>query len=367
MGNFNDLPNELLERVIALLRVVQTGPRGFEGYLRDAARLCRVSKRLCSLVKPELYTVAAFDDGFDMSLFFCVSGIRSLPTGSLRSIFISPKETAPTFFLLEQSIDLFAQYCSAVRYLEIYLHASEFFEGRPSRLVNNTADIDPMLYLPIIQSVNPRALICRAALSPYGTRLFSEAGEPSLPLSSLLWALSKYTCLSCLRMPMVDFDDLGVSGLQALARLPIEYVRFDWPTSLTCAKVLALLGALPRLQDNGLVLYSRYGFAEGHGQTADGHFLWQPDMPDDAEEEFAEKNPGLNSATLAAFLADNGRNDLLAKVQWHALPQGLGQRDARWQKHDHDVWKQLRDEKLESWKASVCGISQREYENRLVT
>lgn len=292
MAKFDDLSTELVERIVAILGK-QSKPYGHRKNLAALARLCRVSKRLCDVARLELYSVASFASCYAMTDYFERSGISKVPNNTLKRIFIGPDEE-DSFFMLDEAAELFAPHCKGVKYLEIYIC---WMDG-------NMLDNKPALYLPLFRVIDPKSILHDPGFSPND---MANCGHrpPVLPLSTLVAAFSSYTRLTYLRLPMIDFDRLEKPEVDILGRLPLEYLCLDWPTSLTCAKVCALLEALPKLREGGLVIASRPGRLE-----------LELGMIGQTDQAFLRQNRGLSISALEKYLEKQGQGGLLVKVNW---------------------------------------------------
>ena len=320
MTRFEDLPNELLSYIIAILGE-PTAPYGYRKHLSPLLSLCLTSKRLCDLARLNLYSAASFDKCSDLETYFCESGINKVPPGTLRKILVSPGMDRSFASLLtfdevregdeEAGEDsegitmeqILAKHTTAVDYLAIFTKWE--FE--------NFDDNDPDFYSPLLKAVNLISVIYESGLSPTDIRC-RGGGDPSVPADFLLDAIHTYSRLTYLSMPMLDFHALSKDDLGVLFRLPLEYLRFDWPSTLTADLIYELLVGLPKLRKNGLVIscqQSQYAVEMFRGDDDDD------DRFDLTERAFLRNNNNLSLPEMEAYLRSKQRTDLLEKLLWH--------------------------------------------------
>ena len=294
-----DLPNEMLTKIIQALGAVR---QGF-GNRRDSkplAALCRVSRRFCILVRPELYRVCNIGDAYDLAQYFESSGIRQVPNGTLVAVRVSPQGGYDFTCLEEELMEGTArlanlkQAVSGVKYVVVDLTRENY----------ELCDNNPNYYLPFFKAFDPKFLLYDSSFMPVEMKC-DGPGKPALEFSILMKTISSFTRLTKLQMPYVVFDKVTETELEVLRRLPLEVVIFDWPSAITPAKLCAILMALPFLQDKGLVI------------------SYQDDAGDDlAATDFRESFGDFTQASLEDWLEEQGKEDLLDKVCWQILVAG---------------------------------------------
>ena len=342
MTKFEDLPNELLSKVIAILGEPSL-PYGSRKSLPALISLCRVSKRFCELARCEIYSTAEFNDIYSLLRYFVGSGLSQCPLGTLRKVCVAPRGDDSFLWLergfahdieidddspsgLSKGIEnvtarvrkeatvttfgkLAVKYCTSVQYLEIYL----------SWLDSDMYDNYPEYYTPLFKAMNPKSIIYNTGFSP-ADMVDHEVREPSIQFSKLLDIFSTYTRLAYLRLPAVHFDKLETSEVAILAKLPLEYLRFDWPSQLTKHKLYAIMDVLPKLQKKAFVVSSR---RSRMGMEMDDG------VHSRTESHFDEHNWGLTLSDIQAFLKEKNREDLLERLFWEGpseLEEGLEDR-----------------------------------------
>ena len=320
MAKFDDLPNELLSQIIAILGE-PSRPYGHRKGLSGLVSLCRTSKRLCDLARPEIYSAASFDYAFALTSYFQKSGINKVPAGTLVKLSIAPgeedsfamlgdeyystDEEEPGHAAVEKEekeetdiLEHIASCCTGVKYLGIYLCWQS----------SNMEDNFPEHYLPLFKALDPLSIIYDSGFSPTDMS-YAHQGNPYIDLSELLDSFSSYTRLKYLFMSHVNFDRVDKGQLAILSRLPLEYLHFDWPSGLTAGKVFAILDALPKLRKNGLVISCHETSLSVEWIQTNGDFP-------PTTEDFMEQNAYLSIAEIETYLVAKGRTDLLEKLLW---------------------------------------------------
>ena len=295
-----DLPNEMLTKIIQTIGAISL-PYGHRQNVKSLAALCRVSKRLCDLVRPELYRTCDFYNAYELIKYFKSSGIDKVPSGTLLALQVSPSDE-DSFACLDEdfaeesgSLAKLTEAVSGVLYFGVYLCCQS---GQPD-------DNHPDYYLPLFKAVNPKSLLYSSGFSPAGMGML-ERGKPSLKFSVFVETISSYTRLTKLQMPFLTFDKVTKAQLDILRRLPLEFVRLDWPASLTPAKLGAIVMALPALRAKGLVI-----------SYTDAMFEMEFGMGESyAELGFKRSNKGLARASIRAWLKKQGKEELMDKVCW---------------------------------------------------
>ena len=300
MTKLEDLPKELLSRIIGVLPSIDR-PYSESKKSRSLLNLCRVSKRFRDLARLEIYSSAYFEHISALRNYFYKSGLLKSPPGTLRKISIYPSERS-SFWTLGGTPEMtkhVAIFCSGVEHLEIYT----FHDDR------NLKDTNVNHYIPLFKAINPKSIKFSAGFSPTDLEMCGYK-SPRLNFSTLAEILTLYARLTKLELPGLVFDRVGKDELDILARLPIEKLSLEWPSSLSVEKVYDILVALPDLKSKGFDISYRGTFLEEDEELygGDGRSLVVID--------FEQKNPGVTSAAIQAYLKENGREDLFEKILW---------------------------------------------------
>ena len=313
MTKLEDLPNELLSRVMVVLGASKT-QYDKKRNLSALKSVCRVSKRFCELARAEIYSKAHFNHGPTLVHYFYESGITKCPSGTLRKIYIVPNKsrsfhnleavakrlqgkTSPKVGLSEQM----AKSCGGVTQLKIDLLLLE----------GNMGDNNAEFFLPILKAINPEILDFDTVFAPTdGMTTGRSIPIASVKLSALVDAFASYTRLKTLALPTIHFDRIGKKELDLLARLPLEYIHLAWPTGLSPKKLFDIIGVLPKVVKKGLVVECRASFIESEGDQ------YGPDGYYPSESLFRRKNAGFTLTALEAYFKEKEAMDQLEKINW---------------------------------------------------
>ena len=314
MAKFDDLPNELLDRIVETLVRSSSKKRS----RKDLVNLILVSRRCCDRARPELYRTAIFKYGTKFVQYFLASGITSVPAGTLKRIDMNP-------YGGESFIGLEKVYNAAVKraadtnpaktlaaQLERFCTGVEHWELNFNCEYGDVVDCDPNNYMPMYQAMDPITLIFGPHVSPVDFRDCQES-VPVIKLSKVISLFSGYTRLAKFQMPCVAVDKLSQEHRTILSRLPIQHFRLDWPSGLTAAKLLELLVNMPNLKPGGLIISCDMSGMECAGEFYNGRM-------DEGERptlvDFRKKNGGLTLEEVQKYCKAKNKADLLEKLTW---------------------------------------------------
>jgi hypothetical protein len=305
MAVFQDLPDDVIQRILSLLEPKRYGV----GYRRDSKSclsLMLASRRFLRPCTRVLYSTATISRPNQLECF--INGLVKLPRKTLKHIEIFPSARwvvngEEGFHIAPTCIQRLAQYGASVETLDIYPSGQDG---------SSTLQADPASYLPLFLIINPRRLRIQCSMSPICAQLITYGKVPQFDVSELVQPSARYTALADLHVPFLKFGADVEDTIYGFAHLPFRRLRFDWPRGLTPTMVLAILRMFKStLDQRGFAIAAPVGWLESVcGCIPDGGNIKT------STEWFIENNPGLTMVALQNEAKSTNEESLLEYLDW---------------------------------------------------